>query len=448
VDELLNQFWQAHRTHGPPGLTDVSAAPDSPLQGSHHPEDAPHQMAWPLVASNPAAVMTANVRALHREAQRPMNSEPFIANDAHQPEVDISIPHLIHGRTASWQTVWSPTTSLCTHFGGVGATGDGKSTIAQPIAVQAVGQGAICVVLDGKKTWHRLLALPELANRAYVLNAKQMAISISQPPPGSPAEDWWPVVVDIFGTAFGRYRAHHLLFDLFKASAQGLPPGRFAALSHLIRHARELAHAGRNRQTDLAMGLHESLLQMAREMGDVYDTHFSTMPEQLFKTPGRLYIIQPQGESLEQQQFYMTYLLKWVYTARKEDTSGVGSFPPVVFFFEDGSNLLDSRMDQNSLSGTSPIASTTDVSREFGIGIFVVGHSLTSLSKKIIRNIKSWIVVGLQGEDLALAKNLLGLTEAQSRGLLRLGKGEAVGLFPEVNRHAVFFTYPKLEVPQ
>lgn len=419
----------------------------NPLETSHHPDDAMLKAAYPYVAANPAADYMVRMRAEQREAERSENAEPFRESEAEQPEPEASENIITFGRTASQRTAWISPVSMCSGVCVAGKTRRGKTSAIQPVVLQSVSYGATVIVLDFKGTWRDLLRLPGVADRAMVVSMKELRLSLCQPPPGCSLTEWWSTVVNIFGSAYARIRAHQLLFQCFEDCQRDLPDAHRPTLSQIVAKAYEIASGPRNYYTELAKGLHESLVNMQRETEHIFEVHLSDMAERMFNTPGRLIIIEDQGANIEHVQFLMGWLFQWIYRFRKTNHLISSDLHIVQFVLEDASNLLDERLDMNTTSGTSPFAMGLDVSGEYLISVLSMVHSLRTLSPKICRSMNNWISVGVQGEDVELVKKYMGLTRSQGEALLRLSVGEGIALIPSVNPRPVFFSYPKLEVP-
>ena len=439
-ESIQHDYWDAHWTsEGFPPLPSLTPAAKA-LLGSKDVNDRAMQMVAAFAGANPAAQLAMSLH-LHNRPQVPANAEPFLSSEEFQSDPAVNEAILRMGSTARRFEAWMRLHDLHSGLATCGQIGRGKTSMVESTAAQAVLLGATVIVIDFKGTWRRLLQIPSLGSRAIVLSCHDLRISIGQPPPGCDVMDWWSVVAHCWGAAYGRMRAHQLLLVCMEACS--CPP----KLSELLQHAHELARGPRNYETELARGLAESLDNMYRESGQMFEVNGSDMIEQLVSTPGKLIIIEESRAGLEHTQFLIALIMNWAYRLRRSNRELLHTFHPLLFLLEDASNLLDPRLDANTVSGTSPIASVQDVCREFKIGLLPVFHSLRSLSPKIARNINNWVAVGLQGDDLDVAQRIMGLHSEQAQSLLRLGDGEAVGLFPSVNPRPIFFTYPMLEVP-
>ena len=322
----------------------------NPLEGSKHPGDAILNAAWPLIQGVPAAQLMNQMRAQQREAQIPENAKPFMEHEPDAQNLACEGPATVVGKLTSGLPMILPADDVASGIGLLGQSKRGKTILSQSSVIQLILLGVLVVVFDLKGTWRRLSRLPALANRSIVLSLSDLRLSIGEPPPGCTLDAWWSTVVNLFGSAYGRLRAHQLLFECLAVCQQEIGDGGHPSLRQIIQKAELMTGGPKNYASELARGLLESLQNMQREIGCIFACHTSDMANRLFGTPGKLIILEDHGVSIEHHQLIIAFLLQWIYRYRQANRNIQSLFHLIQFVLEDASNLLDARLDGNTVS--------------------------------------------------------------------------------------------------
>jgi hypothetical protein len=115
---------------------------------------------------------------------------------------------------------------------------------------------------------------------------------------------------------------------------------------------------------------------------------------------------------------------------------------PLFFVADDFTVGLDAQRDRDAPGGVSLLSESMFMGRSLGISVTWGVHSYSSISQHIRTNTENLLVVGAQGDDLAMLARAMGLDGEQSGKLRMLERGEAVVYAPGTWPKALYGRFP------
>jgi len=322
-----------------------------------------------------------------------------------------------------------------------GLPGSCKTTLAMLIALMLVQAGCLVIVWELKRTWRRLLHLPLLAGRGIGLSIRDFTWSLFQGPRNISWPDWANRVTNVFAQCYGRVSAQRILRDLLNKLKSLLPCNCFPTPRMIIHCLRNFACKSLKEREYVASILW-TMVDMVNHFGEgVFSYTYSDMPERLFSHPGRLFIIEDCGLPVHHWNFAVQLMVEWLVAFRRHPQNRPFD---VVFILEDCTSLVDPGQDAATPGGVSLLAQNLNICREMRIGIDLVCHSLSQVSRKILVNIENFFCCSLRGDDLSIAGQVLGVTQQQAEFLRVNPRGTACALVPSVWPLPVLVEYPPI----
>jgi len=149
-----------------------------------------------------------------------------------------------------------------------------------------------------------------------------------------------------------------------------------------------------------------------------------------------------EGLPVQHWNFLISLFNEWIFTYRK-NCPQIRNFN-ILNVLEDSTSLLDAARDRETPGGVSQLAQNLNLCREMKIGNFLICHGLKQVSPKILSNIESFFVCSLRGDDIRLAKQLLGISHKQAEFMRINPRGTACSLVPSIWPLPVLINYPRL----
>ncbi|MCG3132877.1 MAG: hypothetical protein FLDDKLPJ_03743 [Phycisphaerae bacterium] len=317
----------------------------------------------------------------------------------------------------------------------VGPTGSGKTSMLLLLLSQLALKARI-LVIDRKRELRRLAGVPQFGQLWTVLSWRELALALLQPPPGVPVEVWAAELVSLIARSYSLYASQRpmleLLLETYKAQ------GGQACLEHWEQRVRSWMPGKGYREAGYKEAMLWVLVQM-RLSASAFRFARSNLLELLFSPEEGGVVIELDSLPVEHYAFFVSYLLRWLYTWRLHSRVCT---PSVVFCLDDATIALEEARDREAPGGVAPLAESLFMGRGLGMGVVAVSHAYSTTSSRIRHNTESLIVCGAQGDDLRSLATAMGLTPEQAGALRVLQRGEVVVCVPSTWPAAVKGVYP------
>jgi len=404
--------------------------PPWPLEGSHHPGDLGLTRLHELCGHSDALHLLAHRRAAQRDALMTPAARAFSATSPAPGELvtqpgDQSLGVLPDGQHFPIKPV-----SLLRSLMLVGPVRSGKTTLLTWIAFLLHALGIPLILFDQKRSLYGQLAGVLGVDHVARLVMDQLPLNLVEPYGQTPYKGSVNDTVDLFGSASRRQRANESLHEVIDALMPGMPAGEYPDLAMIIAEAEQLLFRSKGRDRDLVLGLLQSLKQMQYAAPDVFKYRRTNTLDVLLSPQARAIVIEDPGLPAWIYLLIVGLILRRAYSHRKaigsENVSG-----PVVLACDDATDLVDKAYDVASVGNASPIPATLKVCPEYQIGFWSAVHNLGSISDKLITHCKSFIFSGVDGRDLLIIGQMLGLNREQLDAMRQLRQDEYIAYLPD-----------------
>mgnify|MGYP001826702935 CR=1 FL=1 len=432
----MGRFWRPgwDRYRPMPGGSKMPNLPPWPLANSQHPADIRLTRLHELTGGSEGLYWLAQRQAVRRDAQLTPAARAFMSTTPGPGELNADPSDQIFGTLPDGQPFRVKPVGLLASLLLIGPPRTGKTTVLALLTLMATAIGVLTILFDQKLTLYPLMERLLGRSRVARLAMDQLPLNLIQPHGRTPLSTSINDTVELLATASRRYRAIECLHDVIADVMPTLPPDDYPDLDLLIAGTRRLYMTSKGRDRDLVLGLQQSLDQLQRTSPDVFKYRWTNTLETLTAPMGRPIVLEDHGLPDWVYLLILGIFLRRMYTDRK----AVGAehvTHPIVLATDDGTEHLDKVYDKESPSNASPISATLKVCPEFQLAFWAVVHNLVSISDKVISHSRNIIVTGVDGRDLSILAQLLGLNREQLDALRVLRKDECVAYMPD--------TYPK-----
>jgi|GEM_PF-2290067 len=367
---------------------------------------------------------------------------PCIENVPPRGTVLTAEPAVCVGRMATGDGLPLPLSRFRCNGAIMGGTGTGKSVLARLIVLQAVLSGLQAVVWDLKDDWRKLADAPLLAGKVIVLRITDLILALLQPPPGVSTRVWVNRFTRVVGNAYGRYSSQRILRQVIDDLLVTCRPGVYPTLRMLIQRLRRYP-ARSYKERDYVDSVLWPLIDLWKNIGTAVDFTCSTFMERLVDLRGTMVIIEDDlGLPAEHRTFTIAWHLEWLFAYRGSNPAK--RVETIIEVIEDASVMTDPQRDRESPGGESPLTQFGNIAREMGIGQWLLVHSASQLSRKLLGNVESVIVCNARGDDILTVQRILGLTRDQAESLRIAPIGVACALIPSVWPKPLAVRYPDI----
>lgn len=316
----------------------------------------------------------------------------------------------------------------------IGPPGTGKTTWNQQFVTQATlsrekhNLPISVIIFDEKKTYRHLADWPGVSDSLIRLTIDDIPIALGQPPPGVDADTWHNELVEVFASSFRSLSAPRLLRKIVAELASAKGSGEWfslAALVAAIEHYRPQPGAREAQYKDALLGSLTSLRAGTR----MFDHVRSNALECLLTVP-RTVILENEHLGPDELCFAISLMARWVYQWRRAHPEGRNML--LVFVIEDATPIVSAKRSEMSPGGQSPIDRLAVVTREMGVGLFIVAHQFGDLSPALLANCETLVAFSPRRDNDRHLMQMMGTSPQQTTAMKEFGRGVAVVSAPSV----------------
>lgn len=374
----------------------------------------------------------------HKYADR---MTPLLANCPPKGGLDRTGQDICVGTLESGEAFPLPVHTLLKNAVIAGVTGAGKTTLALWLFLQAAMLGALVIVQDLKNTWAALARHPLLEELLIVIDLEDIRMAPLQPPCSMDRRKWVNTFVSLFAEAFGRLAAQRILRRAIDRCLATMPVDESPTLAMIAKSLRSMkVKSWREREyIGSILAVIEDLLA---NLHGTFDCTTSNFSERLQLLRGRIVVIKNRGLPADIRSFIQSLIVQQIMAPRIMGTVDTWD-TPILFASEDASSEL-SRVRDYARNAPPLMATNMNIGRELGIGFIPIVHSLSQISPEILPNVGTFMVAGIGGQDLPVARQLLGLNRDQAEFLRVSPPGTGCLFSPSIYPKAFSFFYPPL----